>query len=125
LLDSTEEPYGRDNDTSLPLADHTRDDCSKYFDGSHFASLDLDTDGGKFLVTPCTVAAEVFLADVEALGVWNPSLGNSTLSNCTFDPNLRHCGQLYFNASGPDVGEGLTYELEVRVGPTFLVLLDN
>lgn len=86
LPESTEEPYARPNDTSLPLAERTRDDCSKYFDGSLFADLDLGTSGEGIVLTPCTMAANVFLAEVAALGVWNPSLGDASLPNCTSAP---------------------------------------
>lgn len=117
-------PYPR-NDTRLPLAEHTRDDCSTYFDGFLFVDLDLSSspsdDVGAIALglftdrTPCSIAAGVFRADVESLGLWNPSLGNTTLSNCSFAPDKRYCGQLYFNVPEPVTDDDQTYELEIRV----------
>lgn len=124
LPDSTMTPYPR-NDTNLPLANRTRDDCSAYFDGFLFAGINLtiassasagaDSLGLFTDFTPCSIAADIFHADLESFGHWNPSLGNTTLPNCTFEPELRYCGQLYFNASTPISGDNQTYGLEIRV----------
>ncbi|KFZ17030.1 hypothetical protein V502_04790 [Pseudogymnoascus sp. VKM F-4520 (FW-2644)] len=69
LPDATIKPYPRANDTRRSLADRTRDDCAKYFHGSLLADLDLDTGNNSLVITLCSVAAELFFADIEALGV--------------------------------------------------------
>lgn len=79
--------------TSMPLASGSRDDCWRYFNGSHYQN-DI-TDDSTFQ-SECDLAATVLGVTLEDLGTWNPSLGNTSLSNCTFKPNTRYCGIYYF-----------------------------
>ncbi|GAP91634.2 hypothetical protein SAMD00023353_6400110 [Rosellinia necatrix] len=114
LPDSTMTPYER-NDTSSPLAERTRDDCATYFEGVWFANVSLPAGGS--LSSVCALAADIFYANVENLGLWNPSLGNTTDSTCNFDPTKRYCGQLYWDANGvEEIPSGPLYELEIRQG---------
>ncbi|PHH84578.1 hypothetical protein CDD83_1702 [Cordyceps sp. RAO-2017] len=105
LPDSSMTPYPR-NDTRLPLAEHTRNDCARYFNGSLFSDVKLPN--------VYAMAASIFHADLDALGIWNPSLGNTSRANYTFDTTRRYCGQLYYNADDEPTRKPATFELPKR-----------
>ncbi|KAJ2991553.1 hypothetical protein NUW58_g2476 [Xylaria curta] len=90
LPNSTLTPYERDN-TSSPLAEHTRDDCATYFEGAWFVNISLPASGS---LKVC----------------------NTTDPACKFDPRKRYCGQLYWDANNiEETPSGPLYELEIRV----------
>ncbi|KAL8350544.1 hypothetical protein RB598_005716 [Gaeumannomyces tritici] len=112
LPDSTMVPYER-NDTRSPLADGTRDDCAHYLEGAWFTNV---TSGGS-LGSVCALAASNYFAELEALGLWNPSLGNTSDPGCRFEVGKRYCAQLYWDANGAQpVPDGPLYEYELREG---------
>ncbi|KAI1505940.1 LysM domain-containing protein [Biscogniauxia marginata] len=114
LPDSTLAPYER-NDTRSPLAERTREDCATYFEGAWFANVSLPASGS--LASVCALAADTYFAELDALGIWNPSLGNVSAAECAFEPGKRYCGQLYWNANGAEpTPEGPLYGYEIREG---------
>ncbi|KAI0202237.1 hypothetical protein F4808DRAFT_468789 [Astrocystis sublimbata] len=72
--------------TQLPLATDTRSDLSE----------------GSIYRSDCDLAAHVFMVSLEDLGVWNPSLGNTSLPTCTFVGGQSYCGR-YWEGDAPPV----------------------
>ncbi|KAI3331384.1 hypothetical protein F4824DRAFT_294880 [Ustulina deusta] len=75
-----------------PLATDTRDDCFQYFDGASYVGK---VEGASYYKSDCDLAAHVFQVSLDDLAVWNPSLGNTSLSNCTFQAGDGYCGQYW------------------------------
>ncbi|KAF8252101.1 LysM domain-containing protein [Wilcoxina mikolae CBS 423.85] len=98
--------------TDLPLASDTRTDCNDYFDGDLFQN----SINGSNWNSPCELAAAVFGVPLEDFGIWNPGLGNTSLSNCTFTVGEQYCGKLYFGEA-PAPPEP-TSDLPIREGTT-------
>ncbi|KAF8457847.1 hypothetical protein BDZ91DRAFT_785929 [Kalaharituber pfeilii] len=92
--------------TDLPMAPQTRPDCETLFDGIVFAAAPNWN-------SPCELAASSFGVTLEELGVWNPSLGNTSLPSCGFNTSYQYCGKYWFG-SAPQVE--LTFELPMRNG---------
>lgn len=112
LPDSTMTPYERNNSQS-PLADRTRQDCSTYFEGSMFSNVTL-TEGSSYS-SICALAADIFFAELESFGLWNPSL-NVSLPECAFALDKSYCGQLYWDANNQTTEvDGKSYSYELRV----------
>lgn len=80
--------------TQLPLATGTRTDCLQYFSGSSYVGK---ITSGSFYSSDCDLAAHVFMVSLDDLAVWNPSLGNTSLSNCTFQTGQGYCGQYWLS----------------------------
>lgn len=101
--------------TALPLAEDTRDDCSRYFAGSEL--LDEDITGTSF-ANACQFAAAMWAITLDDFQLWNPSLGNLTASvpECNMDAGLRYCAKLKF-ADAPPEAAVPSYGLEIRVSP--------
>lgn len=98
--------------TAVPLAEATRDDCSRYFAGSEL--LDEDISGTSF-ANACQFAAAIWAVDLAELEMWNPALGNMTgAGECNMVADLRYCAKLKF-ADAPPEAAVPDYELEIRV----------
>ncbi|KAH8901682.1 hypothetical protein GQ53DRAFT_851663 [Thozetella sp. PMI_491] len=82
----------RTGTSELSLATGTRSDCFQYFNGTSFLGK---VTSGSFYSSDCDLAAHVFMVSLEDLAVWNPSLGNTSLSNCTFLAGEGYCGQYW------------------------------
>lgn len=85
------------NDTALPFATGTRTDCNWYIKGSDFQE---DWAGSMFL-SNCDAVAALYGAGLNALGTWNPSLGDTGLPSCKFDPAYQYCALLPESAGTP------------------------
>ncbi|KAL1616832.1 hypothetical protein SLS56_011264 [Neofusicoccum ribis] len=90
LPDATETPYARLYPLA-PLANDTRDDCPAYFVGDDYQ---YDLSGTRWAGN-CAFAAQDYNVTVEDLGIWNPSLANSSAPDCAFTLGLRYCGSWY------------------------------
>ncbi|GME35766.1 LysM domain-containing protein [Neofusicoccum parvum] len=90
LPDATETPYARLYPLA-PLANDTRDDCSAYFVGDDYQ---YNLSGTRWAGN-CAFAAQDYNVTVEDLGIWNPSLANSSAPDCAFTLGLRYCGSWY------------------------------
>ncbi|OTA53849.1 carbohydrate-binding module family 50 protein [Hypoxylon sp. EC38] len=77
-------PFAGYNRTYAP---NTRTDCQDYINGADYQQ-DLS---GTFYENNCQLATDVYGISLENLGIWNPSLGDANLSNCTFARNLWYC----------------------------------
>lgn len=76
---------------SRNLAEGTRSDCVSYFDGDNYQSLqalNITTYN-----SVCDFVADLYLVTAVDLAFWNPSLGNSSLPNCTFQAGLSYCAR--------------------------------
>ncbi|KAI0971242.1 carbohydrate-binding module family 50 protein [Xylaria arbuscula] len=77
-------PFGGYNRTYAP---NTRTDCQDYLNGADYQqSL-----SGTFYENNCQLAADIYGISLSNLGIWNPSLGDANLVNCTFTSNLWYC----------------------------------
>ncbi|KAJ4393375.1 hypothetical protein N0V93_002583 [Gnomoniopsis smithogilvyi] len=78
--------------TAMPLATDTRSDCWEYFNGTRYigAAAVYSYPG-----SDCYMAVQVLEVTLEDLSVWNPSLGDTSLSNCTFESGYQYCGKYY------------------------------
>ncbi|KAI0143678.1 hypothetical protein GGR57DRAFT_341918 [Xylariaceae sp. FL1272] len=88
--------------SELPLATDTRTDCFQYFKASSYIGKVTE---GSLYRSDCDLAAFVFMVSLEDLGVWNPSLGNTSLPTCTFVDGQRYCGR-YWEGDVAPVIEG-------------------
>jgi hypothetical protein len=84
------------NDTGLPLANGTRADCNWYINGDDYQ----DDWSGSVYISNCNALAAVYSVSLAELGSWNPSLGNTSLSSCSFDPGRQYCARWYLRAGG-------------------------
>lgn len=85
---STDSP----ENTELPLAPGTREDCLYYLDGSEFQ--DASELEGMTWINQCQRAADIFSVPYADLGFWNADLANVTSPECAFDAGYRYCRQL-------------------------------
>lgn len=85
------------NVTAFPLANGTRDDCNKYFNGDVFQSNITGSNWN----SQCELAAAVYGVDLNDFGLWNPDIGNVTLASCSFKTGVQYCGKLYFGSPPP------------------------
>ncbi|CAG8971987.1 hypothetical protein HYALB_00003325 [Hymenoscyphus albidus] len=96
--------------TALPLAPGTRDDCSNMFDGAIFQK-DIT---GTMHFNQCDFAADIYRVDIEDFGLWNPDIGNVSLSTCSFKPGTQYCGKL-FSGQAPLPVAGPSFSLPLRI----------
>ncbi|KAK8007950.1 carbohydrate-binding module family 50 protein [Apiospora marii] len=80
---------------AAPLANDTRDGCAYYLLGDDWQQ---DISGTNF-PSNCHFAAQVLGVNLVDLQVWNPSLGDSTGSDCRLESGRRYCGR-YQDAIG-------------------------
>ncbi|KAF8457864.1 LysM domain-containing protein [Kalaharituber pfeilii] len=99
--------------TEAPIASGSRQDCAEYIDGD---SMQLDLNGTWWEST-CQFVAKLYGVSLEELEIWNPQLGNTTLSTCSFQTGVRYCAKYFFGESyvPPVVPEP---ELPIRDGTT-------
>ncbi|KAI1283287.1 carbohydrate-binding module family 50 protein [Xylaria sp. FL0933] len=77
-------PFAGYNRTYAP---NTRTDCQDYLNGADYQG----NLSGTFFENNCQLAAVTYGISLENLGIWNPSLGNGSLANCTLASNLWYC----------------------------------
>ncbi|KAI1079050.1 hypothetical protein F5B20DRAFT_581779 [Whalleya microplaca] len=77
-------PFAGYNRTYAP---NTRTDCQDYLNGADYQQ-DLY---GTFYGNDCQLAADVYGISLDNLGIWNPSLGDANLVNCTLASDLSYC----------------------------------
>lgn len=78
--------------TDLPLAEDSRNDCMHYIDGVEITKFNLT---GTLYTNHCQYLARFYQVDLDEVEIWNPSIGNASLANCTLVPGNRYCGRLY------------------------------
>lgn len=67
----------------------------------------------------CDAVAALYSAGLSALGTWNPSLGDTSLSSCKFDPAYQYCALLPESASTPPPAASIP-SVPIRVGLAIL-----
>lgn len=82
-------PKNKTDALLLPLATKTRTDCETYVSGK---DLQQDWADG-FFTSSCSAVASIFGISLDDLGNWNPSLGDTSLPTCAFNPTNRYCAQ--------------------------------
>ncbi|KAI9150011.1 LysM domain-containing protein [Paramyrothecium foliicola] len=87
--------------TPLPLASGTRHNCEQYSSGDDWQQNLTST----YFTSHCAFMAAVVGVTLEDLQVWNPSLGNTSDSTCSFATGVRYCSK-YFSGNRPvDAGD--------------------
>ncbi|KAI0543165.1 carbohydrate-binding module family 50 protein [Xylaria digitata] len=94
-------------------APNTRRDCQDYLNGADY-QIDLSS---TFYENSCQLATDVYGISLENLGIWNPSLGDANLPNCTFASDLWYCIGWGGDVSD-DPGDGENEETPVADGTT-------
>ncbi|KAI1381144.1 hypothetical protein F4677DRAFT_118218 [Hypoxylon crocopeplum] len=78
------------NVTIIPYASGTRDDCARYITAPFTSNYSTNTTSSL-----CADAAVQFGVNLTDFLSWNPSLDNSTDSNCTLQQGYEYCARTY------------------------------
>ncbi|KAI0445106.1 carbohydrate-binding module family 50 protein [Xylaria telfairii] len=103
-------PFPGYNRTYAP---NTRTDCQDYLNGADYQE-DLS---GTFYENNCQLATDAYGISLVNLGIWNPSLGDANLANCTFASDLWYCIGWGGDVS-TDPGDGTNEPTPVANGTT-------
>ncbi|RPA74132.1 hypothetical protein BJ508DRAFT_333374 [Ascobolus immersus RN42] len=82
----------RPTNTELPFADDTREDCFHYIDGDDILRADIS---GTLFTSHCQYMASSYGVGLDEVEIWNPSIGNASLTSCTVEAGRRYCARLY------------------------------